>query len=146
LYLPKFCFQLEQDFDFYHSDKKNCLFSKWSQIATALLKLVENKTDSYLKKLVKEYKEKFPNNNPKDSKFKCGVKNIFYFNCDLCFKGRTKEIFALSILPLFFPCSYLKCKRAGTNRWRPSKIEMRKGFLLHVKVFFCIKLLYENFV
>ncbi|KYQ46570.1 hypothetical protein ALC60_14429 [Trachymyrmex zeteki] len=101
---------LEQDFDFHYSDKKNCLLSKWSQIATALLKLAENKTDSYLKELVKEYKEQFPNNNPED------------------------KIFALSILPLFFPCSYLKCKRAGTNRWRPSKIEMRKGFLLHVKI------------
>ena len=77
-----------------------------------------------------------------DSKFKCCVRNIFYFNCNLYFKGRAKEIFALSILPLFFPCSYLKCKRAGTNRWRPSKIEMRKGFLLHVKVFFCILFVY----
>jgi len=72
-----FVFQLEQDFDFYHSDKKNCLLSKWSQIATALLKLAENKTDSYLKELVKEYKEKFPNNNPKDSKFKCVLKIYF---------------------------------------------------------------------
>lgn len=110
---------MEQDFDFYNPDKKNGLLSKWSQFATALLKLAENKTDSYLKELVKEYKEKFLNNNPEDSKFKCCVKNIlFYFNCNLYFKGRTKEIFALSILPLFFPCSYLKCKRAGTNRWK----------------------------
>ncbi|CAH1170794.1 unnamed protein product [Phaedon cochleariae] len=43
-------------------------------------------------------------------------------------------IFTLTILPILFPAVTFKSKKPA-NHWKPSKIEVKNGFILHVKEF-----------
>lgn len=43
------------------------------------------------------------------------------------------EVLALLVLPLLLPVTNIKSKKTGEH-WRPSRVEVQRGFMLHVSV------------
>lgn len=99
---------MESDFNQTYPGRENAFIVKFPKVVPTLFKILGSKKDVYiqenLRKFHLQYKE------PSED--------------DIC-------LFTLRLLPVLLQ-SPLKNK--GADRWKPSKIELQDGFILHVNV------------
>ncbi|XP_030755825.1 uncharacterized protein LOC115882120 isoform X1 [Sitophilus oryzae] len=103
---------LVDDFNRLHPGQENTFYNKLEKFTTAVVKLSES-GNKFLKTVIENYSKTKNLDNSK-------LENL----------DDADQLFILSVLPFVFASQApIKSK----NKWRPSKLEAKEGFIIHVK-------------